>query len=64
MMIKKKTITQVLVMKKLIKNLKNGALSKVLYQKPDQEFLKSTISKKYLIKNLKKVPYNETLKEM
>ena len=45
MIIKKKTITQVLVMENLIKNLKNGALSryliknkkKKLYQKLYQE---------------------------
>ena len=47
MMIKKKTITQVLVMKNLIKNFKNGALSRYLIKSIKKYFIKN------FIKNLK-----------
>ena len=47
MNIKKKTITRVLVMKKLIKNLKTGALSRYLIKSIKKYFIK------IFIKNLK-----------
>ena len=50
MIIKKKTITQVLVMKK---NFKNGALSRYLTNSIKKYFIKN------LIKNFKKVPYQK-----
>ena len=53
MMIKKKTITQVLVMKNLIKNFKNGALSRYLIKSIKKYFIKN------LIKNFKKAPYQK-----
>ena len=57
---KKKTITQVLVMvlksflmKNLIKNLKDGALSRYLIKSIKKYFIKN------LIKNFKKAPYQK-----
>ena len=53
MMIKKKTITQVLVMKNLIKNFKNGALSRYLIKNIKKYFIKN------FIKNFKKAPHQK-----
>ena len=43
MIIKKKTITQVLVMENLIKHLKNGALSRYLIKNKKKNFIKNFI---------------------
>ena len=54
MMIKKKTIKQVLVMENLIKNFKNGALSRYLIKNIKKYFIKT------FIKNFKKAPHQKT----